>query len=182
MDNKQFSHRFAKNGAELTATISPCSWMYKGYGLQVSVQMKGGGDVIKHRKDVTFEDATEAQAIELAESIGVITCSRCGKPAFDPATCDTNRAELCEHCFLFDLNAKYEKDKKKEEQKLKRRDAAKKKQGYTHRVTAWVHPEAGGDDYMVDLYCPGKPTAAQIKAELKKEGSCVLDHYQIHEL
>lgn len=28
MDNKQFSHSFTKNGAELTAEISPCCWMY----------------------------------------------------------------------------------------------------------------------------------------------------------
>ncbi|MCK9987743.1 MAG: hypothetical protein AzoDbin1_04215 [Azoarcus sp.] len=182
MDNKQFSHSFTKNGAELTAEISPCCWMYPGYGLQVTVQMKDGGNVIKHRKDVIWEQATESQVIEFTESIGVCSCSRCGKPAFDPATCDTNRAGLCEHCFLSDLDAQHKKSKAKEEQKLKRRDAAKKRQGFTHRVTAWVHPEAGGDDYMVDLYCKGKPSAAQIKAELKKSGSRVLDDYQILEL
>lgn len=175
--DKDFSHLFTKADVELTAEVSPCAWMYRGHPLQIRVQLPGGGWVFKQQKGVTWEQATEAHVVALAESIGVCACSRCGKPAFDPATVETNRNGLCEKCFLSDLNAEYEAAKKKEEAAIKRRDARQKKAGFTHRVSAWIHPAAGGDDYQVDIYWKGEPTKAEIQVELKKQGSRVqTDH------
>ncbi len=53
---------------------------------------------------------------------------------------------------------------------------------YTHKVVAWIHPAAGGDDYQVDIYFGGKPTDEQIKASLKKSRSRVLDDYTLYDL
>lgn len=173
---RDFTHQFSIDGIELTASVSPCVWMYPNYPLQVCIDMSGGGRAFLQRKDRNWESTTEADVIGLAESIRLKPCSRCGKPAYDPDVVDTNRAGLCEHCFMTDLNAEFEKEQKKEAAKVRRQDARMKKKGFTHRVTAWVHP-ARGSDYQVDLYFNQPPSKAMIAAELKKAGSVVLDDH-----
>lgn len=177
--DKDFTHRFTKADVELTAQVSPCVWMHHHYPLQIRLEMKDGGFAFKQQKGVTWEQTTEAHVVALAESIEVCACSRCGKPAFDPTTVETNRNGLCEKCFLSDLNAEYEAAKKKQEAASKRRDARQKNAGFTHRVTAWIHPAAGDVDSQIDIYWKGEPTKAEIQAQLKKEGSCVRTDYTI---
>ena len=78
----------------------------------------------------------------------------------------------------------FEKDKmkKKDEEILEEMqaalDAKRKEEGYTHRVSAWIHPD-DGDDYQMEFWLKNTPTEAQIKALLKRNGSTVLDDYQI---
>jgi len=102
----------------------------------------------------------------------------CGKPAFDPTSVSTNRGGKCESCFLSELRALLAQGQKKEQQKLARADSKFKKQGYTHRVDAWIHPASGGDDKLVSLYMVN-PTDKQIQTELKKGNSCVLNDYKL---
>lgn len=176
---KNKTHQWTIEGASLKAEISPCSWMYPGYGLQLKVTLNEGCAYLKSK--VTFEDATDELFLEMCDQVKLVKCS-CGNAAFDPATIDTNRNGKCEPCFIADLNKEYEEAQKKEQQKILRMDKRRLKEGYTHKVVAWVHPSRGGDDYMIDIYYGAKPTDAQIKASLRKQGSRVLDDFKVHDL
>lgn len=168
-------------GAILTAEVSPCSWMYPMYGFQISVTMSdSGGKAYVHEKELAFADATVGDMRRLLETIGVISCVKCGKPAFDPNTLKTNREKKCERCFMGALNAELEKEREKEVRRMAENDAKYKKQGYTHRVDAWLHRN-DGDDVAVSYYMKD-PTDAQIRAKLRKARSAVLDDYKIVQL
>lgn len=47
--------------------------------------------------------------------------------------------------------------------------------GYRWSVDACIHPEVGGDDYLITLYYEKKPTNKAIEANLKKQGSCLIE-------
>lgn len=165
---------------ELTAEISPCVFMYQGYGLQLTVTLPKGGNTIVARKDIPIETATEQDCQALLESVRVLPCNVCQKPAFDPSSCSTNRDGKCESCFMAELNAAFEKETKKEDAKLKRDDAKFKARGYTHRVHAWIHP-ASGSDYELMMWMIN-PTQEEITSELKKKKSVDTTDYKLIEL
>jgi len=174
---KTYDYRFDVNGIELTSAVSPCVWMYPNYPLQISVQFKGGGVAYLKNPHKTWSTTTEQDVIDLASTVKLQPCSRCSKPAYDPATVETNRGGLCESCFMSDLDAKFQKLVKQEETAVRRRDRSMRKKGYTHRVSGWVHP-AMGDDVKMDWYFDGLPSKAQIEKALREAGSQVLNDYQ----
>lgn len=161
-----------------TAEVSPCCWMYPGYGLQLSVSIESGGNVLVHDKSIPFSEATIEQARAMAEKVRVCKCSCCDRPAFDPSTAQTNRNGQCKKCFMDNLNAEFAAEQKKIDDKLKRKDKSMKAKGFTHRVEAWVHPFHGGDDYQVSIWMQN-PTAQMIRGELKRQGSSVLTDYTV---
>lgn len=169
-------------GSELSLEVWPCSWMYPGSGLHVRIDMKDGGSATIRAEDTSFETATMDDLNRLFDQVKLVKCKCCGKPAFDPATCSTNREGKCEACFMAALNAKFEADRKKEAEKLAKLDAKYKAQGYTHRVNAWVHPKAGGDDYQVQLWTIGSPKPEEIKAILKRRKSQIDNDYTVVEI
>lgn len=169
------------DGVKLSLSVSPCSWMYPGYGLQVQVQMAGGGSVYLQDKAVVFEKATEEDLNRLFKKVTLTTCGRCGKPAFDPVAHDTNRAGLCESCFVADLEKEFDQASAKETKRMARLDAKHRKNGYTHRLDAWVHPERGNDRHF-SVYCRGLPSKKQISQLLAEAGSCVLNDYTVIDL
>ena len=170
------------DGVTFSIEVAPCSWLYPGYGLQIHVTMlDGGGNVDIMDKTLPFAKATEADMLRLFRQVRVVKCSRCGKPAFDPETTGTNRCGLCEICFIKDLNEELQAAMDKEKKRMARMDTKRRKEGYTHRVDAWVHPQAGSD-YQISLYVKGKPTAALIKRELTKLKSQVTNDYTVIEL
>lgn len=178
---KDFHHEWEIDGTKMNAKIAPCTWMYPGHGFQLWVAMEGGGDVQVHNKQLTFTEATIEHALGMCAGIKLKPCNKCQKPAFDPEVHDTNRNGECESCFMTALNAEFDAIAKNEAKKLARRDATRLKQGYTHRISAWIHPDRG-DDYQVDFYTKGEMSKAEIVKLLKKEGSRVLDDYQIIDL
>jgi hypothetical protein len=139
------------DGAQLTLEVSPCCWMNENYGIQVRITMAGGGNAYIHNKALKFKDTTLADLQGMLDSVKIKKCSRCGKPAFDPESVDTNRNGLCEHCFLADLNAEYQKAVQKEKAKVLKLDEKYKKQGYKYRMNAWIHGH--GDDDIEDNKC-----------------------------
>ncbi len=167
-------------GAILTAEVSPCSWMYPTYGFQISVVMAEGGKAYVLEKELAFADASIDDMQRLLGTIGVIPCIKCRKPAFNPDTVQTNREGKCEQCFMTELNAEFEKEREKDARRMAKNDAKYKKQGYTHRVDAWIHP-GRGDDESVTYYMKD-PTDEAIRAQLRKNGSIVLDDYKIVQL
>ena len=167
----------------LVASISPCSWMYPNYGLQIQIRIEStGGTAYILNRSLPFAQATEDDVRAMVASVRIVHCPRCQSPAFDPATVETNRSGLCEACFLKDLSAKYDAAKKKEAAKLARTDASMKLKGMTHRVDAWVHPSGGGDDYQMQLYVRGEPSEGLIQKELKRAGSSVRTDYAVRPL
>jgi hypothetical protein len=165
-------------GHQLSLEVAPCSWMYPLYGLQVQITLHGeGGNVHLHDKAVLFENATEADLNRLFDAVKIIPCKRCGKPAFDPVVVDTNRNGFCEHCFMDDLNADFNKAQEKHKKETQRLDAKHKAEGYSHRIDAWIH--AGGDDQQIAFYSKGEPSPEEIRALIRKKGSRKDDDFQI---
>jgi hypothetical protein len=69
---------------------------------------------------------------------------------------------------------------KEKEQQVKEK-AKMKRKGFTHLVTAWIHPSSG-DDYQVDIYYKSEPSTQSIQKTLKAKRSQVLTDYQVHSL
>jgi len=176
--------RDLEGGVRLSAEVSPCVFMYKSYPLQITVSLlRREGDCLgdAHAVDRTKTAATytDATVNRLLESIRVVPCRNCCTPAFDPSTIETNRNGLCEACFLSRLEAEWAAAEQAEKQELAARDSRMKRKGFGFRVTAWIHPEDGGDDYQVDRYFSVRPTPKQIGRLLRDEGSDCLDDYTI---
>lgn len=168
--------------SKLSLQVSPCSWMYKGYPLQVEVQLAGGGNAFLTHESKRFDTATQDDLQGMLDRVRLVPCCKCGKPAFDPATVETNRKGQCEACFMEDLNKLFEKDRKKEEAKLAKRIERYKQRGFTHLVSAWVHPLAGGDDHQIEAWFNGEPSKEEVRDMLRRQGSCELDDYVVTKL
>lgn len=169
---------------QLQARISPCVFMYKHYPLQVEVTLLRDdgtslGSAHAQNPEKTAPTATDADVRRLLDAVRIVACHRCAAPAFDPATIQTNRAGLCESCFLNDLKRDLAKAVDAERKEIAARDRARKKSGDMVRISAWVHPENGGDDYQVDWYCKSYPSPEQVRCLLLGMNSRVCDDYQI---
>ncbi len=180
------SLRFVKlereiDGVKLTLQVSPCSWMYRGYGLQVAITMDGGVAYILD-KSTPFESATPADLERLFDNAKTLSCSCCGKPAFDPEACDTNREGKCEACFMRMLNAEFARGRKKALAAALQLRARKKKAGFTYLVNAWIHPEEGGDDFEIHLWYRQPPDAQSVETAIRKAGSEVFDDFLVVQL
>lgn len=163
----------------LRARVSPCSWMHESYGLQLEITVEGGGKAYLHEESLPFGRATDADVERLIQTVMVIPCKRCGEPTFDPASVDTNRSGLCESCFMEDLTSEWEKAEQDAREAEQAEDDAMATKGYRHKVNAWIHPEAGGDDYCARMYFKDEPTRDQIAGALNRLGSSVTDDYEI---
>lgn len=163
---------------KLKLTVSPCSWMYPGYGFQAeyrSEDLRSIGFI--HSRDLPVEMATPDDAIRLLNQLAVEPCEKCSAPhIFNP---DGNREHQCEVCFIARLNLEIDALGKAEEEAQGERDRARKDEGYTHRVSAWVHPKGGGDDFKLEIYYGRAPRVRNIKDILRRRGSRVLTDYEI---
>jgi len=168
-------------GISLQGEVSPCVFMYPGYPLQISLILDAGDSrATAHatNRGLTATTAGEKDVRRLLARVRIKPCRRCSTPTFDPATVETNRAGLCDGCFLGDLKAKIAKETESQSLRLADRDRQMKASGHKFRLTAWIHPEAG-DDYQADWYFTDRPAKARIRAFLREEGSSVLDDFQV---
>jgi len=182
MLNKDYTKEWKQDGIIFFARIDPCSWMYKDYGLQISIANTKDKGWIKRNLDKPFEKCIVEDFEKLCTYVHLIKCKKCEKMAFDPKYSSTNRKGLCENCFLGQLERDYKEIVKKGQRETRKRDEKLKKDGYTHRITAWIHPKEGGDDRCVDIYFSRKPTKTMIYKELKNKGSRILNDYSIFTL
>ncbi|HCF4080915.1 hypothetical protein ACEP6V_21605 [Pseudomonas aeruginosa] len=166
--------------APYSAEVSPCCWMYQNYGLQLKVELANGGHTFVHTHKILFEEATVQQATELIGGLRICACSKCSSPAWDPSTLKTNRKGLCEACFIAEIRAEIEADQKEEEARLKKLDARRKAEGYTHRLDAWIHP-AFSDDFQVTAWIQN-PTEESVKKFLKDKGCTVQRDFSLIKL
>lgn len=188
---REFTFTTQRAGTKLTLRIEHPSWTYRNWGLQIGVSIDDGGKTRHNstgarRPDLPFEQATIGDALALFESVGVVPCRTCGAPAFDPATSITNRAGECERCFLQRIDRDFERKMlpsriRKLHDEIQRAQEHKAK-GFTHRLLAVIHPQAGGDDYFVEFFSKTEPTPAAIEKLLRKRGSAVLNDYALTHL
>ncbi len=172
--NRDHVHTWTPPGADAPAlaTISPCSWMGPGAGyLQIKITAYDGNAYARISKP--WDECTPEDVAALCAPVRFCPCSRCGHPAFDPSTAETNRAGLCEACFMADINKEFASIAADEQKRLDKRDRAMKRKGMTHRTTAWVHPPRG-DDYALEIYSNGELTKTEIEATLKRKKSRLL--------
>lgn len=176
MELRGYKRTHHHNGVPLHVEVSPCSWAYPHYGLQISVRMKDDHQIFLNKK-IDFALATQKDVDELVSTISFQKCTQCDEMTFDPATAKTNRNGLCNKCFAADLDLKFAEEIAKEAEL----ESSMKKEGFTHKTLMWVHKKKG-DDRQVILYSKGEPTALEIKEELKRLRSIVLDDYQTFKL
>lgn len=183
--------QYGVKGITLAVEVSPCCWMYPGYPMQVkylSTDGRSWGYVADQQwaeNTATREDVQQM----LERHLSPEPCDKCRHTHLFNDTDKTGkegkasgaRLHTCEVCFLAKLDAEMDQIMAAERDEVAENDRKMKRQGCTHRVTAWVHPNQG-DDRQVYLYMKGEPTAAQIQAELRKLRSVVLDDYTIHKL
>lgn len=182
---KLYSRELA-DATTLQAEVSPCVFMYPGYPLQVQVTFqqkdgRSGGSARVVDRQLNCDTANDGDVARLLACVATMRCKRCSALAFDPATVETNRAGLCEQCFLSDLQASVDKAMEEERRLLADQDRRMKAKGMRFRVTAWIHDDEG-DDSQVDWYFPVQPKEERIRALLRKEGSDILDDFQVIEL
>jgi hypothetical protein len=143
--NATISHR----GRKIFVTVNPCSWGYPGYGLSISIASKPGAAVVTDvNKKVAPMWMTKEAMLEEAKRQALRWLNANGVEKLD------------------DQVAKRAKPLAEEEAEAKRLASLRKK-GYTHILSAWIHPPHG-DDYHVEAYFVGAPTKHQIRRILSK--------------
>jgi hypothetical protein len=177
---KNFKVKTEKNGAILTAEVSPCVYFYDNYPFQISISIENGnrGNAIKSDSSVDKTNITEVQVVALLNTVNILSCHRCNAPAFDPETVKTNRGGLCEKCFVDEISKEFAKEDKRLKLNAQKKDAQAKAKGYLFKVVAWIHP-AHGDDIGISWYDSEKPTKVSVEKVLKRKKSLVLDDYKI---
>lgn len=178
--NLQLSHRIGN--ATLTATIDPCCFMYPNYGLQMSIMLGEQRGSIHQR--VAIDTVTEAVAQALLETVKVHECKECSKPALDCTSVKTSQLGLCGVCINALCEREFEQymagDAKELERELALVKADGKSQGYTHFVTAVIHPTHGDDYFHYMLTMTDDP--AIITRKIAAQGSELTTDYTVEKL
>jgi ectoine hydroxylase-related dioxygenase (phytanoyl-CoA dioxygenase family) len=163
--------KYTRKGQSVYYDISPCSFMYRGYGLQLQVALRKGAcnaeSEFLRDKTIDKEDFDKRAKELLAEFIDDKGVAKLERKVKDYA----KRAEK--------FKREWAKIEAKQAKEKAARDAKMIRQGYTHRLDAWIHPTRG-DDYQVQAYAKGAFTKADIRDILKE--SRVKDDYVITKL
>lgn len=182
--SKDFSKIYTIGGYEVKAEILPCSWMYPLHELQITVYLMATGekDIVSSRvigEIISFEAASELHVDAMVEkAVYLAEPCKCGKPRMRVRgrEGETKRGvERCETCFSIKFTEDREKGREKERKRLALRDAEKEKEGFSHKLTFFIHGDAG--DRHMDVYFKGEPTEAEITKRLR--GSQVKDDFQL---
>lgn len=178
---KNYVHtREAPFSAQLSASVSPCVWLYDT-PFQITVNLVGGGSTIVIDNELRIGRSTEADVGRLLDRVQIVKCRTrgCRNPAFDPSTTLKHRDGRCEQCAMELFNKEFEQAQLAERKKLAQMDRKHRARGFTHRVDAWVHAD-GGDQQLSIWMCD--PTEAAIHDELTGSGVTDLQHYTVHQL
>lgn len=166
----------------LTATIDPCCFMYPNYGLQMSIMLGDQRGSLHKRVDI--DTVTETVALELLAQVKIHGCKECGKPALDCTTVKTNQLGLCGACINSLCEREFEQFMAGDAQELERELAAVKAdgktKGYTHFVTAVIHP-VQGDDYFHYMLTKTDDSAT-LQRKIAKQGSEITTDYKVEVL
>lgn len=185
----------AKAGAvPVFVKVSPCSWMHAGYGLQLQFKLpsdpregNSGEFVVVAKKpwaEITRADydAGIAGMVAKIANGGTAKCPQCGAVTWSRKVFHNQyRDDRCEGCFLKGLHEEFDAAQRKMSEAIKAEDERRKKQGYTHKVDAWIHPSSG-DDFQVTWYWKGEPDLKEVARMIKKKRSTVLTDFKVTSL
>ncbi|TWT35186.1 hypothetical protein KOR34_00740 [Posidoniimonas corsicana] len=171
------------DGSVLEAEVSPCSFIYSDYPLQLKVTLRldngaAGGVVYPTVRGLSAAAATKADVRSLLDTVQTVPCSRCTAPAFDPTAVATNRSGLCESCYMGHWTAEFERRLDEQRRQLAQQDSAQKAAGMRFRASAWIHGPVG-DDKQVDWYFCARPSDYVMQQLLRDAGCEALDDYEI---
>ena len=150
--------KYTRKGQTVFYEISPCSYMYGSYGLQLKVSLhkdacNAESEFLRDKACVKadFDKRAKVMLAEFLDGKGIAKLQR-------------NVKEYAKRLEKFKREWAAIEAKQAKEQAA--RDAKMIRQGYTHRIVAWIHPQAG-DDYQVQAYSNGPFTKADIRDILK---------------
>lgn len=176
----QITH--AIGDSTLTATIDPCCFMYPNYGLQMTIMLGDQRGSLHKRVDI--DNVTESVAQELLAQVKVHECKECGQPALDCTTVITNQLGLCGACINSLCEREFEQymadDAEEVERELAAVKADGKSKGYTHFITAVIHP-VQGDDYFHYMLTKSDDSVT-IERKIAKQGSEITTDYKVEVL
>jgi hypothetical protein len=158
-------------GVTVHVQISPCSWMYGGYGTQVRLALKENSvnaeAIFFNDKSKPAQDLSREDILAQARDIAAAWLEKNGTKPIEKAQAEW--AKLGPK-----LRAAVEKEQEREKKRQAKEDAGMKRAGYTHRTVAWIHPRSG-DDYQAYIFTKGLPTAADL-VKLKKDSGSNTPH------
>lgn len=150
------------DSVDVTVVISPCSWMYPNYGLQIQLSLgiqPNAGSEFVCEKDVTCVGVPIDRLTEMAEAQALRWLKANGTAPL------VAKAQA-----WVDALAQFRKDDAVFQDREKKRLAAERtrmqKKGYTHCLEGFIHPSSG-DDRFFRCYSVGEPTQADIAKVLK---------------
>lgn len=151
------------DGVDVTVILSPCSWMYPHYGLQIQLSLgiqPNAGSEFVCEKGVTCVGVPMDRLTEMAEAQALRWLKANGTA---PLVAAAKRWS--------DAHAEFEKQNAEFEKRAARRLTAERvrmlKKGFTHCLEGVIHPRSGGDDRFFRCYTMGEPTQATIAQQLK---------------
>ncbi len=165
------------NAEKVFFSVSPCSWMYPNYGLQVQVSLSE--NAVNAASEFILDKAFDAmnkplQDLDAAAKVMVEKwLSENGTTILHDKAAKWKVASAEFAREIADENERIAAQQKKD-------DKTRKAKGYTHRLDACIHPKHGGDDYLTTTYFVGAPTEAQIAKILRS--SEVKNDYAVTEL
>lgn len=148
-------------GKAVYYSLSPCSWMYPGYGCQVQLSMVAApvnaGSVFALEKEFAGKDRAELEAV--AESVALRWLHKHGVAPIEEAQRKWETAA-----------AEFAAEEAKHVERAAKRQAAAlaklKAQGFAFILNGWVHPNSG-DDRPVSIAYKTRPGDADIKRALR---------------
>ena len=172
MDIKKMEHK----GETVFYEVSPCSWMYKGYGLQVRISMKERA--VNAESEFLLDKTTDAHGVapDKLEAKAALTVAEWLKTN---GTKPLHESVAKWARISAEFEQKFADEEKKTAERIKRTDARRKREGYTHKLDAWIHP-ARGEDFMITVYGKQLFTKEDIADQLR--ASTVKNDYAITEL
>jgi len=167
--SKKTQFKLSYRGQIIFADISPCSWMYHGYGLQFKLSLKEQGF---NAESVFIKDRLECCDIPLdvilphAKKLAIEYIQKNGTTKLQEAI-DNYQISLDK------FQKEFEADNAKEEARTKERHAKNKAEGFGFYFSAWIHP-IHGDDYGIEAYL--KEPNERIIANLLKKSTIKTDY------
>ncbi len=186
---KDWSASFEVDGIGFKASLVPSSWKYRGYKLQLDVEMAGGGghEIIPSEKP--FSDCTVLDAYALITTIkhrlfagGLSPCPECGETTWNRTVFPSEtRDARCERCWMREWRDQWNEEANLERVKQEIHDLDMARKGFTHSLEAWIH--TGKDDRrLMQLFLREAVTDKEVAALLKKQGCKLQNDFQVRKL
>jgi hypothetical protein len=169
-------HFIEHDGEKVYWEVSPCSWMYKHYGMQIQLSLKpnavnAASEFVNDKSIKGCDEMKAAERNKLGRELAQKWLTAHGTKPLHAAQQRWDKVDA-------EYDAKMKKSEAGRKVKQQKQDDQQKAKGFTHRLDGWLH--VNGDDRQVQAYFKGEPKKADIDAVMKK--SAVKDDYKLTKL